>query len=159
MYIREQNEETKEMGYALFAQRKLVLEGQLNCLQLQQTQRSNEQYALATETLGLQQQMSSIQAAQSTELASEYEKLAQASSESARDAINANIKAMEEDFQAELDAINRKIYQTSVKENTIEMAVKRLDTEVTAVEKQLEAVEEAEGDGIDKATPKFNGIS
>ena len=33
------------MGYALFAQRKLVLDGQLNNAQLQQTQRSNEHAA------------------------------------------------------------------------------------------------------------------
>ena len=38
------------------------------------------------------------------------------------------------------------------------MEVKRLDTKITAVQKQLEAVEEAEGAGIDRATPKFSGI-
>ena len=147
------------MAYALFAQRKLVLTGELNCLQLQQTQRSNEQYALATKTLSLQQQMSSMQASQSTELANEYDKLAKASNDTERNSINAEIKSMEEGFQSELDAINRQIYQVSVKENTIEMAVKRLDTEVTAVEKQLEELEKAEGEGIDRSQPKFSGIS
>ena len=44
------------MGYALFAQRKVQLTGQLNLVQLQQTQRSNEQYALATHTLSLNQE-------------------------------------------------------------------------------------------------------
>ena len=43
------------MGYALFAQRKVQLTGQLNAVSLQQTQRSNEQYLLATNTLSLQQ--------------------------------------------------------------------------------------------------------
>ena len=38
------------------------------------------------------------------------------------------------------------------------MEVKHLDTQVTAVEKQLQAVEEAEGAGIDRATPKFKGV-
>ena len=66
------------MGYALFAQRKVQLTGQLNLVQLQQTQRSNEQYMLATQTLSLQQQMSSIQAAQSLELADLYEELSEA---------------------------------------------------------------------------------
>ena len=45
------------MGYALFAQRKVCLTIQLNMVQLQQTQRSNEQYLLATRTLSLQQQL------------------------------------------------------------------------------------------------------
>ena len=46
----------------------------------------------------------------------------------------------------------------SVKENAIEMEVKRLDTQVSALQKQLEAVEEAEGDAIKRATPKFKGV-
>ncbi len=146
------------MGYALFASRKLVLDGQLNCVELQQTQRSNEQYNLATKTLSLQQQMSSIQAAQSEELAALYSDLSEADGTDARDSINAQIQQKELEFEAELDDINREIYKVSVKENAIEMVVKRLDTKVTALQKQLEAVEEAEGSGIDRATPKFKGV-
>ena len=156
-YKRTKNEE--KMGYALFAQRKVVLDGQLNALELQQTQRSNEQYNLATQTLSLNQQMASMQASQSTELADKYEELANASGEEARASINAEIRGMEEDFQAELDEINRQIYQVSVKENTVEMQVKRLDTMVTSVQKELEAIEDAEGESIDRATPKFKGVA
>ena len=166
------------MSYALFAQRKLELTGRLNCLSLQQTQRSDEQYQLATDTLSLQQQMTSLQAAQSNQLASLYKDLADVGSkvdfsiytddaavdrlnkslESQRSSINAKINALEEEFNNEKDAINRSIYLVSVKENAIEMEVKRLDTQITSVQKQLEAVQEAEGSGIDRATPKFNGI-
>ena len=145
------------MGYALFAQRKLVLDGQLNNAQLQQTQRSNEQYALATQTLSLQQQLTSMNASQSNELAALYADLASADS-GMRDTINASINQKQAEFEAEVDQINREIYQVSVKENAIEMEVKRLDTMVTALQKQLEAVEEAEGSAIDRATPKFNGV-
>ena len=147
------------MGYALFAQRKVVLDGQLNALELQQTQRSNEQYNLATQTLSLNQQMASMQASQSTELADKYEELANTEGEEGRAQVNAEIKAMEEDFQAELDEINREIYKVSVKENIVEMQVKRLDTMVTAVQKELEAVEDAEGEAINRATPKFKGVA
>ena len=146
------------MGYALFAQRKLVLDQQLNSAQLQQTQRSNEQYALATQTLGLQQQLSSLQSAQALELAAEYEKLAETTDSQARDSINAQIQAMQNEQKAEQDNINREIYQVGVKEQAIELEVKRLDTMVTALQKQLEAVEEAEGQAIDRATPKFSGL-
>lgn len=146
------------MGYALFAQRKLVLDGQLNNAQLQQTQRSNEQYALATQTLSLQQQLTSMNASQSGELADLYAQLAEADDDDARSSINAQIKQKELEFEQEVDDINRQIYQVSVKENAIEMEVKRLDTMVTTLQKQLEAVEEAEGSAIDRATPKFKGV-
>ena len=146
------------MGYALFAQRKLVLDGQLNNAQLQQTQRSNEQYALATQTLSLQQQLTSMNASQSGELAQMYEDLSSSNDSTQREQINGQIKAQEEAYEQEVDSINRQIYQVSVKENAIEMEVKRLDTMVTTLQKQLEAVEQAEGSAIDRATPKFGGV-
>ncbi|MBE7705123.1 MAG: hypothetical protein E7Z90_04840 [Cyanobacteria bacterium SIG29] len=146
------------MGYALFAQRKLVLDAQLNTAQLQQTQRSNEQYMLATNSLGLQQKLTSQQASQSGELAEMYGKLAEADNEDQRNKINAEIKQKELEHQKENDEINRQIYLIGVKENAIELEVKRLDTMVSALQKQLEAVEEAEGAAIDRATPKFNGV-
>ena len=158
IYIQDTKTRIFKMGYALFAQRKVCLTGQLNAVSLQQTQRSNEQYLLATNTLSLQQQMSSMQAAQSVELADLYEDLAEASDSNARERINAQIRQKQEEFNAELDEINREIYLVSVKENAIEMEVKRLDTQVSSLQKQLEAVEEAESSAIDRATPKFNGV-
>lgn len=197
------------MGYALFAQRKIVLDGQLNSAQLQQTQRSNEQYKLATQTLSLQQQMTSLTSSQSYELSLKYEELARVGQvyvdyatetdtqkdgweskyerqedgsykerqadgtlksttitqqemqdeiDNARNTINAEIKKIEQENQAELDDINREIYLVGIKEAAVEMEVKRLDTMVSALQKQLEAVEEAEGKAIDRATPKFNGV-
>ena len=189
------------MGYALFAQRKLVLNGQLNSAQLQQTQRSNEQYKLATQSLSLQQQMTSLTASQSYELSLQYEKLSHVGQvqvtidegtlswenanyngeewvaasntkitdeqtkknheqmEIDREAINAEIKKIEAENQAELDDINRRIYLVGIKEASIEMEVKKLDTQVTALQQQLEAVQEAEGKAIQNATPKFKGVA
>ena len=146
------------MGYALFAQRKVQLTGNINSVSLQQTQRSNEQYILATNTLSLQQQMSSMQAAQSLELADLYQQLASSDNSTARDRINAQIRQRQQEFNAELDDINREIYMVSVKENAIEMEVKRLDTQLSSLQKQLEAVEDAESNAIERATPKFNGV-
>ncbi|MCD7878571.1 MAG: hypothetical protein LUG16_01400, partial [Candidatus Gastranaerophilales bacterium] len=77
------------MGYALFAQRKVVLTGQINSVSLQQTQRSNEQYNLATRTLSLNQQLSSLQVSQSTELADLYASLSSANDSDTRASINA----------------------------------------------------------------------
>ena len=145
------------MGYALFANRKLVLDSQLNSLQLQQTQRSNTQYNLATKNLSMQQQLSSLQTAQSQELSGLYNQLASADS-NARPGIQAQIEQKQLEFEQELDKINRNIYEIGIKENAIEMEVKRLDTQITTLQKQLEAVEEAESAAIDRATPKFKGV-
>jgi phenylalanyl-tRNA synthetase alpha subunit len=146
------------MAYALFAQKKILLDGELNNIQLQQTQRSDEQYELATQTLNLQQQLTSMNASQSGELAELYAELSETTDSSDRDSINAEIKAKESSYEQEVDSINRDIYQVSVKENAIEMEVKRLDTQVTTIQKQLDAVEQAESSGIDRATPKFSGM-
>ena len=146
------------MGYALFAQRKLVLDSQLNSAQLQQTQRSNEQFALANNKLGLQRQLSALQVAQGTELAELYQELASETDSGERAQIEADIQTMEAAHAREQENINNQIYLVGIKENAIEMEVKALDTEVTALQKQLEAVEEAEGKAIDRATPKFNGV-
>ena len=146
------------MGYALFAQQKLVLDGLVNSVGLQQKQRSDEQYRLATNTLSLQSQLSNIQASQSQELELLYAELSTAADSSAREDVQRRIHTKQAGFDAELASINNKINQVSLKENAVEMEVKRLDTKLTALQKQLEAVEEAEKDGIDKATPKFNGV-
>jgi len=147
------------MSYALFASRKLVLDGELNNAQLQQTQRSDDQYELATQTLSLQQQLTSMNSSQSGELADLYQQLSSASSTDERTDINAEINAKEEEYEQEIDDINRQIYEVSVKENAVEMEVKRLDTMVTTLQQQEEAVEQAEGQGIQTATPKFSGVS
>ncbi len=187
------------MAYALFAQEKITLTGQLNAISLQQTQRSNEQYNLATSSLSLQQKMSSLQSAQSLELADLYEllsnstadglsdnfldsfsssgnsegttrNLSEYSSEAKklisaalrgnspdRESINAAIKKQESLYDAELDEINREIYLVGIKENSVEMQVKRLDTQYSSVDQRLDKVIDAEGDAIERSTPNFGG--
>ena len=146
------------MGYALFAQKKLTLCGMLNSVQMQQSQRSDEQFRLSTKSLSLKNRISSIQAGQSAELAALYEELSSATDSTGRDQINIRIKGKEETFDAEINKINLEVNDVSNKENAIEMEVKRLDTKVTALQKQLDALKDAEGNGIDKSTPQFKGI-
>ena len=146
------------MGYALFAQRKLVLDGLINSIQMQQNQRADEQLKLSTETLSLQAEVTTMQASQSGELAKLYDSLASADDSDDRASINSQINGKQNEFNQELATIQNRITQTSIKENAIEMEVKRLDTKLTALQKQLEKVEEAEGNGIEKATPQLNGI-
>ena len=130
------------MGYALFAQRKLVLDNQISATQLQQTQRSNEQYFLATRSAGLQQKLSSLLSSQALELEPLYQRLADSTSEEERADVQNEIAQMQNRHKREEEAINREIYQTGIKETAIEMEVKRLDTQITTLQKQLEAAKE-----------------
>ena len=130
----------------------------INSIQLQQAQRSDEQLRLATNTLTLQNRISNIQSSQSSELAKLYEDLTKVSDSTERKKINDMIEARQKYFDAEIEKINNQIYENSIKENAIEMEVKRLDTKLTALQKQLEALKEAEGNGIEKITPKFQGL-
>ena len=102
--------------------------------------------------------ISNLQSSQSSELAKLYNDLAQASDSTERENINELIIEKENFFDAEIKKINNQIYQNSIKENAIEMEVKRLDTRITALQKELEKLTEAEGDGIEKSTPKFQGL-
>ena len=146
------------MGYALFAQRKLVLIGLINSVQMQQTQRGDEQLNLSTRTLSLQSQITNIQTSQARELSVLYNDLASADGTDARSSINSLIESRQALFDSEISTINNQVYQTSIKENAIEMEVKRLDTKLTALQKMLEKTEEAESKAIEKSIPKFNGL-
>ena len=174
------------MAYALFAQKKLMYTGLINTIQNQQTQRADEQYKIATRTLNLQNKISAIQEGETEALAKCYEALTNLSTDgtkasSAPEAmldsittvsgklipggknktkseIESVIDEIEKDFEDEIDKINTSIKYNTTKENRIEMEVKRLDTRITALKKQLEKIEEAESEGIDKATPNFKGL-
>ena len=146
------------MGYALFAQRKLVISGLINSVQLQQTQRSDEQMRLATNTISLQADITALQANQSYKLQDLYSELSSADDSSERESIQSDIKGVQEEFEGEIAQINQKIYMISIKENALEMEVKRLDTRLEALKKQRDIIEKAEQDGIDKSTPKFSGL-
>ena len=125
---------------------------------MKQKQLSEEQFKLATNTLSLQSKISSIQSSQSAELSKLYEELSKASDKAKRESINAQIQKKELKFKAEIDIINSKIYENSIKENALEMEVKRLDTKLTAIQKELEKIEEAEAKGIEKSAPNFKGL-
>jgi hypothetical protein len=146
------------MGYALFAQRKLVLDFQLNNAQLQQTMKANQQLQIATSKLALDKQLSSLKSGQAQELAGYYRELSSTSDSTQRQQINDKIREIEARQEQEVDDINTEIYKVAVEEQAVELEVKRLDTMVTALQKQLEAVEQAEGQAIDRATPKFAGL-
>ncbi len=74
----------------------------------------------------------------------------------------------EEDLESIAELLNTacsteyaKVYQKQLEseENQLDLQQQRLESKLTAAQNQLEAVEEAEGDAIEAATPKYNGVS
>ena len=82
----------------------------------------------------------------------------QKQTDSQKAALEAEIKAIEEEVKVETDRVNRELLSVSLKENAVEQEVKRQDTRVTALQEQLEAVQQAEGQGIQNSIPKFSGL-
>lgn len=154
------------MGYALFANKKLLLDYRLNYYQLLQTMKQNHQYNLATEQLGLEQQKSSLGASQALELSKLYSELSRVGENeedqdkiaNQRESINAKIQELQAKHKGELDVIQQEITKIAVEEQGVELEVKRLDTQVSVTQEDLKAVEEAEGDAIGRAQPKYKGI-
>ncbi|MBQ4123187.1 hypothetical protein IJD44_05650 [bacterium] len=146
------------MGYAVFAQRKVVLTSRLNSYQLQLMQMDDRQFALATDGTDLDMQLSSINQAQSTELSDLYKSLTNADNDDAKDDIRAQIEEVKNKYATWTEEINQENYELSQKENMIEMQKKRLETQITKISQELEAVEKAEQDGIQRANPKYSGL-
>lgn len=152
------------MGYAVFAQRKVVLTSRLNTYQLMEMQLDDRQYALATDQTDLQRQLSSINQAQSSELSGLYDSLSQITSDqdtvdgSNRDQITAQIESVKNTYAGYEEAINQQIYELAEKENQIEMEKNRLETQITKIEKELESIEKSEASAIDRANPQYDGV-
>lgn len=152
------------MGYAVFAQRKVVLTSRLNTYQLMEMQLDDKQYALATDQTDLQRQLSSINQAQSSELSGLYDSLSKLTSDedtidgSNRDQITAQIDSVKNTYAGYEEAINQEIYELAEKENQIEMEKNRLETQITKIEKELETIEKSEASAIERANPQYDGV-
>ena len=71
--------------------------------------------------------------------------------------LDLEIQQEENKKEKEISSLKSQIYSITTKENAIEMEVKRLDTTISAMTKQLDKIIEAEKTGIEKAVPSFNG--
>ena len=151
------------MGYAVFAQRKVVLTSRLNAYQLMEMQLDDQQYALATDQTQLQTQLSYINESQSSELSGLYESLTTLTTENDPDGndraqINAQIESVKNTYSGYEEEINQQIYELSEKENRIEMEKNRLETQIAKVEKELETIEKSEASAIERANPQYDGV-
>jgi len=154
------------MGYSLFSQNKLALQSSQNFVQLNQMQRSQQQQSLAANTVNLQSQVSQTNIEKASLLQQRYDELTLINREdynsddayqNAMQAIKDEISKLTQEYEIKQNQINAKISTVQAKEDAIDLEIKRLDTKLATLQKQYEAVEKAEGDAIDKATPKFNG--
>ncbi len=174
------------MGYALFANRKIFLTNSLNMLQLQldaimQQKQSLLQFSaniadgyvtaeeMASDAsnmpyyenyfMGLDQYGSSDQVNEASGRVADQ----------ARGELGENSDAVTEqsylmNIQSLFDQEVREKYseaemkKIAVQENKLDMQQKKLETQISAVQNQLKAVEEAEGQAIERSTPKYNGV-
>lgn len=174
------------MGYALFANRKLVLTNTVNMLQLQldqiMMQRNNltqfsanicDGYLTAEEMVGDATNLTSYQAflkglnayANSDQVMEAQGQLNDYTTEEVNQ-MNDSVQEQQYLFnmQSLFDREVREKYaeaemkKIAVQENKLEMQQKKIETQLTKAQNDLKAVEEAEGQAIQNATPKFAGL-
>lgn len=157
------------MGYAVFAQRKVVLTSRLNSHQLREMMVDDIQNSLSTDKLQLQRQLSAEMEGQSSELGSAYEALATIPSDDDasiefngeqmnRDNLNAEINRIKEYYAGIEEDINQQVYAVSLKENIYDMEKNRLETQITKIEKEYENIEKSESSAIERSTPQYDGV-
>ena len=145
------------MGYALFSQNKLALNSTKSTIELQQAQRMNQNLQLAADKSAFQMDLSSSEQAIAEDKQEVYE--AFANEEITKDDKENLINELDNELKILQEETNRELRTLEVKEAALQMEIKSLDTQHDAIAKQLEAVEQAEGEGIEQSTPKFSGLS
>lgn len=174
------------MGYALFANRKLMLTNTINTLQLKLDaimQQRNELlefsasiadgYVTAEEMasnasnmpyyenyfMGLDQYGSSDQVNEASGRVADQARneLGENSNDMAEQAYLMNIQSLFDQEVREKYA-QAEMRKIAVQENKLDMQQKKIETQLTAAQSQLQAVEQAEGKAIENATPKFAGV-
>ena len=157
------------MGYAVFAQRKVVLTSRLNSHQLREMIVDDIQNTLSTDKLQLQRQLSAESEGQANELGNAYSALAEIGSDDGdttsyngtqmtRDQINAEISRIKEYYAGIEEDINQQVYAVSAKENIYEMEKNRLETQISKIEKEYENIEKSESSAIERSTPQYDGV-
>ncbi len=171
------------MGYALFANRKLYYTNLVYTLQSQLDNITQQKQSLLTFSANISDGVVTIDeiASDATNYTNYAEYLAGAATyaETADDeggsATTTNSilsMAAEEDDSDEYLAAVAELLNTAVNEeyakqyskkleaveNQLDLQQNKIETKLTAAQNELEAVEEAEGDAIEKATPKYSGV-
>ena len=141
--------------YAIFSIRKLTATSRLNAAQVQLMKLDDQQYAIATQKLNLQSELSGERISNAQKLSEMYSSLAEASD---KDAAKAEISAEEQKQKEAEEKINQQTYSLAAQENAIELQKKALETQITKWSKELEVIEKAEADGIERANPKYSGL-
>ena len=147
------------MGYVLFAHQQQVTGGLINSKNLALAQISDQRMVLASHTSTLQSQITSLTSRKADQTGDLYQQMTSADDSSARETVQAEIEKLETDFEAEIAKINLKIYNTSIKDQALEMQQKKEETILTALQKTLDNIEAALKNAIDKGAAKVQGLS
>ncbi len=171
------------MGYALFANRKLYYTNLVYTLQSQLDNISQQKQSLLTFSANISDGVVTVDeiASDATNYTNYTEYLTGAATYAATEddeggsaTTTASILSMgaEVDDSDEYLAAVAELLDTAVNEeyakqyskkleaveNQLDLQQKKIETKLTAAQNELEAVEQAEGDAIEKATPKYTGV-
>ncbi len=171
------------MGYALFANRKLYYTNLVYSLQSQLDNITQQKMSLATFSANISDGIVTVEeiASDATNLnnyidylygAEEYQNLADdeggaatSISEIGSMAVEQNdsdeyLAAIAEQLNTSVNEAYAKQYskQLEARENELDLKQGQIETKLTAAQKELEAVEDAEAKAIENATPKYSGL-
>ena len=172
------------MGYALFANRKIYYTNLVFTLQQKLDNISQQKQSLLNFSANISDGVVTIEemASDATNYGnySEFLAGAEAYANKADDeggaatttgaigelALNQNDS--EEYLQAVAEMLNKSVNeayskqyskQLEAQENELDMQQKKIETQLTAAQQQLESIEQAEGNAITSATPKYSGLA
>ena len=137
------------MAYQIFTLRKLMLTQKINTIGLKMMNIQFEKQNIQDELLGLYDEMSGYSGDTETtgrdinDVRSQYG-VSSGQSDSSEDNKNA--------------ALKHKINEAQIKENRLDMIIKRLESQLTAAQNELQSVESQEGNAIKMSTPKYGGV-
>ena len=176
------------MGYALFASRKIMLTNQINSLQLELDQIMNQKQNLLNFSANISDGSVSFDdviddfgnyneyVTYQNNFDQYYETIRDVSNETfakARESwqqqnqgyTDEELAAYELQVQERILSAAGQDYYKNIEskrieaiENELEMKQKKIETKLTAAKNDLQSVEQAEGQAIQNATPKYNGV-
>ncbi len=172
------------MGYALFANRKIYYTNLVFTLQQKLDNISQQRQSLLNFSANISDGVVTVEeiASDATNFGNYSEYLAGAEEyatktddEGGASTTTGNITEMaisqndsEEYLQAVAEMINKSVNEAYAKQyedkleaedNELDMQQRKIETQLTAAQQQLQAIEQAEGNAITSATPKYAGLA
>ena len=145
--------------YSIFCTIDITTTGNLNNCQARRDLLSQQQEGLMQQESALSIDNSNVKIKYSQELSDLYQQLADPTlTDESKDALESKIKELQNKQQMEEEVIRLELSKIGMQENHLELQGKALDSQIEKYTKELESIEDAESNAIEKQTPHYNGI-